>query len=121
MRPRLFRLAMAHSLVGRLFAAEGGAVPEMPEGATPGGAIPGRMSPSGGRAPDDVPAMLTAGEFVVPKDVLSWKGEEFFQKTIENARKAKDGATAKPTVARAPAIPPAFMSRPAQQAAIPMR
>lgn len=65
-----------------------------------GGAIPEQVSPSGGTAVDDVPARLSAGEFIVPKDVLSWKGEEFFQKVIDNARQAKPQATAQPTFTR---------------------
>jgi len=91
------------------FFEEGGAVPE---GATPGGAIPMEASPSGGQAVDDVSARLTAGEFVVPKDVASWKGEEFFQKLIENSRKMKMGATAKPEVKKAAPAAPTFESRP---------
>ena len=66
-----------------------------------GGAVPVHQSPSGGRAVDDVDARLTAGEFVVPKDVVRWKGEEFMQKLIEGARKAKGTATAQPTYALA--------------------
>lgn len=103
------------SILGRMFAAEGGAID--PE-ATPGGAIPAGASPSAGQAVDDVPAALTVGEFVVPKDVASWKGEEFFQKLIEQSRKAKEGAVAKPSVGPAVPTQPTFASRP--QGAIPM-
>lgn len=91
------------------FFEEGGAVPE---GATPGGNVPAGASPTRGKAIDDVPAMLTAGEFVVPKDVVSWKGEEFFQKLIDGSRKAKPQATAKPEYAIMPAQAPTFASRP---------
>src|SRR5215207_6946178 len=52
-----------------------------------GGSVPEEMSPSGGAVTDDVPAQgptgaiqLDGGEFVVPEDVLKWKGEEFFQR-----------------------------------------
>jgi hypothetical protein len=78
--------------------AEGGAVPDryaLP-GVTSPGNVPRGASPSGGRAIDDVPARLTAGEFVLPKDVVSWKGEEFFQKLIDGSRKAKPQAPAQP-------------------------
>jgi hypothetical protein len=68
-----------------------------------GGLIPDTASPSGGQVTDDVPAQagaipvrLDAGEFVIPKDVLRWKGEEYFQKLIEGSRKAKPGAPAQP-------------------------
>lgn len=84
-----------------------------------GGAIPDQASPTSGAAIDDVPARLTAGEFVVPKDVASWKGEEFFQKLIEQSRKAKQGAVAKPEVGVAPQQPPTFVSRP-QGGALPV-
>lgn len=109
------------SALGSLGAAaitkfeEGGAV----DGATTGGAIPMGASPTGGKAVDDVPAQLTVGEFVVPKDVAAWKGEEHFQKLIEQSRKAKSEATAKPSVAMAPQRAPTFVSRPG--GAIPLR
>ncbi len=64
-----------------------------------GGAVPEHQSPSRGRDVDDVRGALTVGEFVVPKDVVSWKGEEFFQKLIDGSRKNKQGAGAKPTYA----------------------
>jgi len=101
------------------FAFEkGGAVPEAPPGATPGGNVPLAASPSGGRAIDDVDARLTAGEFVMPKDVVTWKGEEFFQKLIEQSRKSKPAAPAQPQPMAVPANRmPTFNSRPA---ALPM-
>lgn len=74
-----------------------------------GGTIPETASPSGGALTDDVPAAsgalpirLNAGEFVVPKDVLQWKGEEYFQKLIEGSRKAKSGAVAQPKTGALP-------------------
>lgn len=110
---------------GALFAGleKGGAV-EMPSGAiptgaTPGGNVPQSASPTNGKAIDDVPAMLTAGEFVIPKDVMSWKGEEFFQKLIDGSRKAKPQASAKPEYAIMPPQAPTFSSRP--DGAIPTR
>lgn len=76
-----------------------------------GGAIPDDASPSAGAAIDDVPARLTAGEFVVPKDVLQWKGEEFFQRLIEGSRKARPAAPAQPQRGAIPAEMPRFVSR----------
>lgn len=90
---------------GAALAAEGGSI-------TPGGNVPTEASPTRGQAIDDVPARLTAGEFVVPKDVASWKGEEFFQKLIDGSRKAKESATAKPKYALVPPQQPTFASRP---------
>jgi len=103
-----------------LFLEEGGAIPDqaIPTGATPGGAVPHTASPSGGKAIDDVDAKLTVGEFVIPKDVMSWKGEEYFQRLIEQTRKAKPQATAKPDYAAVPVGPAQFTSRP--QTALPV-
>lgn len=88
-------------------------------GMTTGGDVPDDASPTGGGAIDDVPARLTAGEFVVPKDVASWKGEEYFQKLIDQSRKAKGEASAKPAIGYAPAENPTFVSRPS--GALPLR
>lgn len=49
------------------------------------GVVPPEASPSGGEETDDVHAMLNEGEFVIPKDVVKWHGEKFFQKLIEKA------------------------------------
>ncbi len=74
-----------------------------------GGVIPSSMSPSGGAQTDDVAAhipqtggkaQLNVGEFVIPKDVALWKGQEFFQKMIQQSRKARVGAPAKPSHGR---------------------
>ena len=43
------------------------------------------MSPSGGAETDDVHALLNEGEFVIPKEVVRWHGEKFFQKLIHKA------------------------------------
>lgn len=88
-------------------------------GVAEGGTIPEHASPTSGAAIDDVPARLTVGEFVIPKDTLQWKGEEFFQKLIAQSRKAKDEAIAKPEIGVAPQEPPTFVSRP-QGGALPM-
>jgi hypothetical protein len=48
------------------------------------------LSPSGGQRTDDVPAKLNAGEFVLPDDVVKWKGEEFFQNLIGKSRQARE-------------------------------
>lgn len=89
--------------------ARGGDVGAIP---TPGGRVPPQASPSGGQRSDDVKANLTAHEFVVPRDVSLWKGEEFFQKLIQQSRKARMSAPA----AGQPGPPvrgtPAFTSRP---------
>lgn len=90
---------------------DGGAIPDtMP---TTGGRIPASASPTGGAATDDVSARLNVGEFVFPRDVMQWKGEEWAQKEITKARQArKQGSPARPEMK--PALParPTFVSRP---------
>jgi hypothetical protein len=99
------------------FYAEGGAVDA--GDATQGGAVPVHASPTGGKAVDDVSAKLNVGEFIIPKDVAAWKGQEHFQKLIDQSRKASAAATAKPTVGPAIGGPTTLRSSP-QQGAIPM-
>lgn len=82
--------------------AEGGAVPD-----PSGGAIPMEASPSRGAQVDDVPARLNAGEFILPKDVVSWIGEKQLQNQIMKARQEKQGAGAKPAIGKAPPQAPA--------------
>lgn len=103
--------------------AEGGTVPgPLPSGgATRGGAVPVGASPTRGKAVDDVPARLTPGEFVVPRDVVQWKGEEHFQKFIKKAREDRHEQTAaRPRALPAAIQPAAFTSRPVH-AALPVR
>jgi len=54
-----------------------------------GGYISPDLSPSDGRAIDDVPAQLNAGEYVIPQDVVGWKGKAFFAKLIAQSRKER--------------------------------
>jgi hypothetical protein len=72
--------------------AEGGDVeddsPAMDD-STSGGFVSQSLSPSQGQQTDDVNAHLNAEEFVVPKDVARWKGEEYFQKLIQQSRDAR--------------------------------
>jgi hypothetical protein len=70
----------------------GGGIPD----GTTGGHVDQDMSPSQGAIVDDVPARLNAEEFVVPRDVARWKGEEFFHQLIDKSRKARQGVTATP-------------------------
>lgn len=55
-----------------------------------GGHVSMERSPSRGRAIDDVDAKLTAGEYIIPEDVVRAKGSDFFDKMIQKARKAVD-------------------------------
>jgi hypothetical protein len=85
-------------------------------GATPGGTVPIHASPSHGVATDDVPAMLTAHEFVIPKDVAVWKGHQYFAGQIDKARQEQQKFAGRDDVGGEPtsAIPqhPTFVSRP---------
>ena len=73
------------------FAAAGGSIGSYAAGgdATQGGYVPQQASPSGGVNVDDVPANLNAEEFVIPRDVARWKGEEFWHKEIAKSRAAR--------------------------------
>ena len=96
----------AGGAAGLMALAEGGSVDPS------GGHVPAEASPSRGQAIDDVPARLNVGEFVFPKDVMQWKGEEWAQKEIQRAREAKTQAVAKPKIALAAPEAPTFSTRP---------
>ena len=85
---------------------EGGAVPDLS-----GGQVPDHASPTRGAAIDDVPARLNVGEFVMPKDAVSWFGERTFQNMIQKSRKEREQAVAKPEVAIVPPEQPSYASR----------
>jgi hypothetical protein len=88
-----------------------GALPAMADNdATTGGFLPRSLSPSGGRQTDDIRASLNAEEFVVPRDVARWKGEEYFQKLIDQSRKARMAAKAQPQMKRPAPGPVRFRS-----------
>jgi hypothetical protein len=92
--------------------SKGGAVPDMGH-AIPAGhgrAVPASASPSGGRAVDDVPARLTPGEFVVPKDVVAWHGEKHFQHLITKTR--EDRVKNSPAQPRVMAVAAPAFTRP---------
>jgi hypothetical protein len=79
------RQAAANVMGGGSTGAKGGAVHD----GRIGGDISYDESPSNGTKTDDVPARLNAGEFVMPRDVAEWKGQEFFYKLMAQARKAR--------------------------------
>jgi hypothetical protein len=103
--------------------AEGGAVPD--PGQDPSqdpsqdpNLVPAGASPSGGKAIDDVSARVSSGEFILPRDVVEWLGEEKLQNLIKKAREGKQGAGAKPKARQAIQTMPTYMSPGAS--AIPM-
>ena len=61
-----------------------------------GGAVPAELSPSNGGEQDDVPAAVSVGEFVVPKETVQWLGEKHFHKMIEKAGQEKAETEAVP-------------------------
>ena len=85
----------------------------LPTNATTGGQVPRHASPSGGRQTDDVAARLNAGEFVIPRDVAAWKGQEFFQNLINQSRKKRVGGGAPAQGKMKPALNqrPSFVSQ----------
>lgn len=99
----------------------GSAIGSAITGFADGGAVevPAAASPTQGKAVDDVPARLTVGEFVIPKDVVDWKGQEFFQKLVAQSMKARGGAQpaeGRPMPGAQPQAP-TFASRPQAVAA----
>ena len=93
------------------------AQPLPPRNGTPGGIITPQMSPSQGQVPDDVDAKLTVGEFVMPLDVVRFKGKEYFYKQIDSARKQEAMQNSRGDIGGEPAIGmpsrnPQFVSRP---------
>jgi hypothetical protein len=106
-----------------MFAADGGMIPSFSDGGdtaggaggapSPGSAVPLSASPSRGAVEDDVSARVQPNEFIMPKDVMLWKGEEWAQKEIMKARAAKnnpDSAPAKPEAKPALNLPPTYRS-----------
>lgn len=68
-----------------------------------GGAVPEEASPSRGAIPDDVPALLQAGEFVIPEDAVRWVGEKHLQGLIQKSRQERETAPARGQMAAIPA------------------
>lgn len=75
------------SIAGMMMMRDGGDVPKYADAGMPGdpytekGAV---MGPGDGTGIDDqVPALLSSGEYVIPKDVVQQKGVEFFDKLVE--------------------------------------
>jgi hypothetical protein len=75
-----------------------------------GNVVPTQLSPSGGAQTDDIPASvdgsaqpkaaINAGEFIFPKDVVQWRGEEWMQKQVAKAREDRQkGTVAAPQMA----------------------
>lgn len=71
----------------KLFGGVGPMAAGGPVGYQPGGDVPPGVSPSRGAQTDDVNANLNVGEFVIPKDVTAWLGQEHFYKLMAKSRK----------------------------------
>lgn len=98
---------------------DGGMVPDdeaVPtSGGNPGGGPVGyELSPSAGAITDDIPARLNAGEFVMPREAVSWLGEKFFHNLIAKSQTDREKMIAQTQAIPddLPAIPeePAFVS-----------
>ena len=80
------------------------------------------MSPSGGAVTDDVdanidgdpsqPAKINSGEFIMPADVVAWRGEAWMQKEIKKAREEMGKAQARPAQPEIKQVPSAISTRP---------
>jgi hypothetical protein len=58
-----------------------------------GGPVLPEDSPSRGLRTDDVKANVNVGEYIVPKEVVRWKGEEFFEKLKKQVAEAMPRAS----------------------------
>jgi hypothetical protein len=87
--PRMAPTAVAIARGGPIARMQAGGEPDQDDDATTGGFVSQQLSPSAGAETDDVDARLNAGEFVIPKDVAQWKGQEFFYKLMAQARQAR--------------------------------
>lgn len=109
-------LGLVGGIASNLFFEDGGAVP------SDGIQVPEEVSPSRGAIPDDVPAQLTAGEFVIPREAVEWYGEKHMYSLIDKARREREQMMAQtgaiPDVGTAPNQPPAFKS--GQPTALPL-
>lgn len=81
--------------------SEGGVVPQgIPTSYSHGGNVTTKgalpVSPIPGST-DTKPALLTPGEFVMPKDVVDFKGQDYFHRQIDSIRKQKNKRQAIPT------------------------
>lgn len=105
-------LGLIGGMAGKAFGLEdGGGVPDPREV----GAIPDDMSPSAGAIPDDVPANLNVGEFVIPDDVVNWYGEKHMYSLIDKAHKEREEA--KQQTGAIPEVGPATPGAPVLQSA----
>ena len=97
--------AQESSGIGGLLGAGAGILKSFLPGFNEGGVVEEGYALGGAVGDTDVvPARLTPGEFVVPDHVVKWKGEEYFQKLIDKAPKAKEALVAT-TGARAQPVP----------------
>lgn len=89
-------------MAGMMMMEAGGPVPQgaIPTSYSVGGNVTQRgalpVSPIPGST-DTKPALLTPGEFVIPKDVVDFKGQDFFHRQIDSIRAAQNKRKAIPT------------------------
>jgi len=86
---------MGGAIGGKLGSSIGGSLTSKATGGVVGDGnfVDPSASPSQGAITDDVPARLNVGEFVFPKDVVAWRGEQWMQKEIMKARKEREQQT----------------------------
>jgi hypothetical protein len=106
----LTKAASGGAIRGRRVAyAKGGAIDTGAPVTGEGNLVPPEASPSGGQVIDDVPAMVSEGEFVIPKRTVDWYGDKFFQNLIAKGDKEQDAQTvAEPEMAEPGQGPPAI-------------
>lgn len=90
-----------------------------------GGPVPSEASPSMGVNTDDIPARLNVGEFIMPREAVSWFGEKAMHDMIIKAQKERaqteQQSGAVPDVMPARPEAPRLISGPKPAAALPAR
>lgn len=67
--------------IGSILGTIAGFIPGFKEG----GEVPHELSPSGGAVPDDIPAAVSAGEFIFPEEAVRFYGTQKLQKMVDAA------------------------------------
>lgn len=90
-----------------------------------GGPVPALASPSAGAETDDVPARVNVGEFIMPKEAVSWFGEKAMHDMILKAQRQRaeteQQSGAVPDVMPMRPEAPRLISGPKPVAALPAR
>lgn len=119
--PQSSGIGSALGLIGGSLAGNSAFISKLADG----GSVPVAASPSMGANTDDIPARLNAGEFIMPREAVSWFGEKAMHDMIIKAQKERaqteQQSGAVPDVMPARPEAPRLISGPKPVAALPAR